>query len=245
MQNNWEVYEQLISNCNFNSNPIFVNILLFSKPWPVTLDYDFFRSLRPMKSIDWIHTLLSLLLVLVLHWGQRSQHRRRDIRVILINTTKLCDPDRRWDTERHSVGLAVSESLTSDSTLTPVICRRQHLSGEKPTNIKHFTQQQTETRRTASRCISTIYFHSYNLCWRSFCASRLFLRHNHNSIRYNSICLNKMFYHQNSEQHESSHLGKMLRNWRHEQGAEDFQSQPNQWLLECCDLQCDLQLMAI
>lgn len=163
----------------------------------------------------------------------------RDIRVILINTTKLCDPDGRWDTERHSVGLAVSESLTSDSTLTPVICRRQHLSGEKPTNIKHFTQHQTETGRTASRCISTIYLHSYNLRWRSFCASRLFLRHN--SIRYNSICgdicLNKMFYHQNSEQHESSHLGKMLRNWRHEQGAEDFQSQPNQWLLECCDLQ--------
>lgn len=86
MQNNWEVYQQLILNFKFNSNPmilnkkhldnsIFVYILLFSKPWPVILDFDFFRLLWPMKSIDWIHTLLSLLLVLILHWGQRLQHR--------------------------------------------------------------------------------------------------------------------------------------------------------------------------
>lgn len=183
MQNNWEVYEQLILNFKFDLNPIikkkldnsiFVYIRLFSKTWPVILDYDFFRLPWSVKSINWIHTFLSLLLVLVLHWGQRLQHRRRDIRVILINTTKLCDPDCRWDTERHSVGSAVPESLTSNSTLTPVICRRQHLSGQKPTNIKHFTQHQTETHSTASRCISTIYLHGSNLLWRSFCASRLF-----------------------------------------------------------------------
>lgn len=118
-------------------------------------------------------------------------------------------------TQRHSVGSAVSESLTSDSTLTPVIWHRQHLSaGKNTTNMKHFTQHQIAT---VSRCVSTICCPSFDLLWRSLCA---FLWYN--DIRYKNICggicLYEMFFQPILEQYESSHSGKTLRSWRREQG---------------------------
>lgn len=58
--------------------------------------------------------------------------------------------------------------LNSD---TSDLAQTTSVGGKKTTSIKHFTQHQTEA---VSRCISTIYCRSFDLRWRSFCASGFF-----------------------------------------------------------------------